>query len=327
VPPTPPCTTIVSTPRTTYYWQVRAVNPYGTTYANGGSTAFWTYGTGTQFIVNGDFSNDISGWQLFATPSVSYILWFVTGGVFEFYRYPPPAGTTNQAAIFQTTGFSLPQNAPLTATFHLGNGDNVRKRISVLLVDADFSDLSVCTFWIPPNTSLFTYSMTSRTTKPWNNASIYFYAASAGTNNGLFYLLDNVSLQTSSGPAAQETVCHDPYAPGPTGQPPGPNLLTNGDFGSGALAPGWGTFGPITTQVSNFELQFIRPSSALPSGVVLQATGQVITARAILRAGFSLGNSSTVRKRVTVILHDNNFTDLSACTSGSHRARGCPTTR
>ncbi|MGB9740128.1 choice-of-anchor Q domain-containing protein, partial [Chloroflexus sp.] len=32
-------------PDTTYYWQVRAVNGYGTTYANGSSTDFWSFTT------------------------------------------------------------------------------------------------------------------------------------------------------------------------------------------------------------------------------------------------------------------------------------------
>jgi uncharacterized protein YjiK len=31
---------------TTYYWQVRAVNEFGTTYANGADTAYWTFTTG-----------------------------------------------------------------------------------------------------------------------------------------------------------------------------------------------------------------------------------------------------------------------------------------
>ncbi len=34
-------------PNTTYYWQVRAVNSYGTTYANGSSTSYWSFKTGT----------------------------------------------------------------------------------------------------------------------------------------------------------------------------------------------------------------------------------------------------------------------------------------
>jgi hypothetical protein len=43
-------------------------------------------------------------------------------------------------------------------------------------------------------------------------------------------------------------------------------------------------------------------------------TAQVIPAGGILTATFDLGNSSPVLKRVTVILHDNDFSDLAACT-------------
>jgi hypothetical protein len=35
-------------PETTYYWQVRAINPVGTTYANGADTAFWSFTTAGQ---------------------------------------------------------------------------------------------------------------------------------------------------------------------------------------------------------------------------------------------------------------------------------------
>jgi hypothetical protein len=31
---------------TIYYWQVRAVNSFGTIYANGSDTAFWSFTTG-----------------------------------------------------------------------------------------------------------------------------------------------------------------------------------------------------------------------------------------------------------------------------------------
>jgi hypothetical protein len=32
-------------PATTYYWQVRAINSYGTTYANGDETNYWRFTT------------------------------------------------------------------------------------------------------------------------------------------------------------------------------------------------------------------------------------------------------------------------------------------
>ncbi len=40
-------------PDTTYYWQVRAVNAYGTSYANGRSTDFWSF---TTYHLPGDFN-------------------------------------------------------------------------------------------------------------------------------------------------------------------------------------------------------------------------------------------------------------------------------
>ena len=41
---------------TTYYWQVRAQNTGGTTYANGSSTAYWSFTTLTSIIPPGSFS-------------------------------------------------------------------------------------------------------------------------------------------------------------------------------------------------------------------------------------------------------------------------------
>lgn len=300
-------------PGTTYYWQVRASNGVGTTYADGSATAFWRFGTGAEFTSNGNFSGGSSGWLTYATPDMSYIHTSTSGGVLAFHRVAPPPGTRNQATVFQNTGAGLASNTAVAAQFDLGNTDSVRKRISVLILDADFSDLSVCTFWLPPNTPLTTYSMAMHTTRPWTNASIYFYAATAGSGGD--YLVDNVSVQLAGGGATpQWTACDDPFAPAASGGADGPSLLTNGDFGSGALTPGWITFGTITAQVTSGVLQFIKPTSAEPAGVVLQATGAALDANTVLTSAFQLGNSSGVRKRVTVILHDLDFSDLSACT-------------
>jgi hypothetical protein len=45
---------------TAYYWQVRASNPSGTTYADGGSTAFWSFTTTAVAVANDDFNNAIT---------------------------------------------------------------------------------------------------------------------------------------------------------------------------------------------------------------------------------------------------------------------------
>ena len=91
-------------------------------------------------------------------------------------------------------------------------------------------------------------------------------------------------------------------------------MLMNGDFGSGAVAPGWMLFGNINGGVTGGVLEFTKTTNASPTGVILQPTGQAVAANQLLTATFQIGNSSAVRKRVTVVLHDDDFSDLSACT-------------
>jgi hypothetical protein len=269
-------------------------------------------GLGANLVTNGNFGAGTANWNLFATPNITYVSSAVVDGVFEYTRVPPPPGTSNSATVFQNTGQALPAGTALIAQFALGNSSSVRKRISVLVLDHDFSDLSVCTFWLPANLPLSTYSMLTATTKAWANASIYFYAATAGADGGA-YRLDDVTLQVQAGGPVTSTLCVDPVAPASINNVGTASLLQNGDFSSGTLAP-WNVFGTITHQIAGGVFQFIRPNDTRPSGVVFQATAQAMTANSILTASFRLGNSSAVRKRVTVIVHDSDFSDLSACT-------------
>jgi len=285
--------------------------PRSGTIAIGGQAFVVSQAAGSaDLVANGSFDAGLAGWQTFATPDPTYIVTSVVGGVLEFYRQPPPPMTTNQATVFQQTGVPVPSGTALEARFDLGNSSAVRKRVSVLVLEFDFSDLFVCTFWLEPGAPLRTYRMRTHTTKAWTNAAIYFYAATAGANGGA-YRLDNVSLHLDQGAAAGRTDCVDPTSPAATPGLDGPSLLANGDFNMG-LAP-WGLFGQIVQQVVGGVFEFYRPPG-VPAGVVLQNTGQPMTPGQILTATFELGNSSGVRKRVTVLLHDNDFSDLMACT-------------
>ncbi len=263
-----------------------------------------------ELVRNGDFASGTSRWLQFATPDMSYIVSQVSGGAFEFYRVPPPPGPNNQAVVFQETTAQFLPFAALTASFELGNSSSVPKRISVLVHDADFGDLHVCTFWLAAKAPVQAYTMRTHTTKAWANATISFYAATAGSDGG-FYRVTNVSLQYTPGGPADRTECVDPTAPAPPGGPPSGNLLTNGDFEAG-LAP-WGLFGQIVAQLAGGVFEFYRPPGT-PAGVVLQSTGEAMTAGQILEVALDLGNSSAVRKRVTVIVHEYDFSDLMACT-------------
>jgi hypothetical protein len=269
-------------------------------------------GTSDSMIRNGTFDEGETFWKFFATPNLTYIVHSVVNGVLEYYRVPPPPGTGNQAVAFQETGVSLPELAPVRAQFDLANTSPVRKRISVLILNADFSDLSVCTFWLAPNAPMRTYVMRTHTTQAWTNAALYFYAASAGSNGGV-YQVDNVSMAYVPEQADDRTDCVDPTAPAPPGGASSVNFVGNGDFETGSLPP-WFVFGTITSQITAGVFEFVKPTSTSPSGVVAQPTGQAMAVGEILTATFQLGNSSGLRKRVTAILHDSDFSDLSACT-------------
>jgi Tol biopolymer transport system component len=262
-------------------------------------------------VRNGTFINALQNWQTFATPDPSFIVTQFTAGVLEFYRQPPPPGTANQAVVFQNTTSRFLSHSAIEARMDLGNSSSVRKRMTVLLHEADFSDLAVCTFWLPPSAPLRTYIMRSHTTQFWTNASISFFAATAGSNGG-FYQVDNVQLYAAPEQDDDRTDCVDPLAPAPPGGAAGPELVGNGSFDSATLLP-WTTFGQIVAQVAGGVFEFYRPAGT-PAGVVLQQTGTPMAANQILTANLYLGNSSSVRKRVTVLLHDASFNDLSACT-------------
>jgi hypothetical protein len=276
-------------------------------------------------IANGDFSAGMSCWYQFATPDPSYVVTQVTDSVMGFYRVPQPVGgRANQAVVFQWTNTALWELSPIHASFDLANTSDVRKRISVLIHENDFSDLRVCTFWLAPHSPLRTYRMRTHTSRVWFNTAISFYAASAGSLGG-FYEVDNVSMTYEPGGHADRTLCDDPTAPLPIDAPDSANMLWNGDFSAG-LAP-WATFHGLTHQLSNGVFEFIwAPSpppgqgvgptfpSFEPGPVVIQRTGMPLGAGQVLTARVDLGNSSSVRKRVSLLIHQWDFDDLSACT-------------
>jgi Tol biopolymer transport system component len=253
---------------------------------------------------NGDFAAGFNRWIGFALPEADDLIQDTTGGVLKFYR----ATGSTQAVVLQGTGGQLPAFAPITASFRLANSSAGRKRISVLIHDGDFSDLSVCTFFLDGFAPMQTYGLRTHTTQPWFDATISVYAA---TDDGTpSYQVDDVSLSFTPAASDTGTDCTDPTTP-VSGGSPGPNLLVNGDFSNGMQ--GWTTFGQIVGQVAAGVFEFYRPAGN-PAGVVLQPSGQAMTNDTTLTASFKLGNSSSVRRRVTVLLHDLDFSDLNACT-------------
>jgi hypothetical protein len=91
------------------------------------------------------------------------------------------------------------------------------------------------------------------------------------------------------------------------------NLIANGTFSGGTYAP-WIPTGNIQSQLSAAGVFEFFKLPGLPAGVVLQQTFQGMVDNQKLRATFQLGNSSSLRQRVTVLIHDFDFSDLHACT-------------
>ena len=264
----------------------------------------------TGLLQNGDFSAGVgedsfpAGWNRFSLPGPDDIMWDVATETLRFQR--PPG--SSQAVVFQQTHVQVPANATLQATFTMANSDPSRKRFSVLIHDLNFSDLHVCTFWLPGNAPARTFAVRTHTTRHWNNATISFYAATMGS--GGFYELDDVRLRVMPGLSPNATVCVDPQAHDVAGGFTS-NLLSNSGFDAG-LSP-WVTFGMIASQLTSGVFEFHKlPGS--PAGVVLQGSGQAVASKQALRLSLRLGNNSAVRQRVTVLVHKEDFMDLHACT-------------
>jgi hypothetical protein len=84
----------------------------------------------------------------------------------------------------------------------------VRKRVTAVLHDHDFGDLSVCTFLIAPGQAPLPYTLKTFTTKAWTNTTISFYTATVGPESWI--MLDDVALQRTPGTATLGTECVEP---------------------------------------------------------------------------------------------------------------------
>jgi subtilisin-like proprotein convertase family protein len=275
-----------------------------------GAISSWTLTISTQasfpnnLVTNGTFSNGIANWTPYGN-----IVWNLSANpesAFQFYR------TGASALVFQNTGAALPANGSVWAQVYVGNSSGVRKRVSILLHNANWSDSQFCGFWIPPNTPLRPYTIRTHTNQAWSNAAISIYAATADTNPWL--RVDNVRMESWPFANFNETLCIDPAPPQTTQFGTSGNLLTNPNFDTGGNPPpGWLNFGTITQQWVGGVVEF-RRYAGTPSGVFYQNTGTNLGANVQLEARFQLGNNSpTTRQRAVILLHRPDFTDSLAC--------------
>lgn len=161
----------------------------------------------TNFVANGDFALGLRYWTAFAQPNQSDITARTSGGVLEFRR----ALGSASAVMLQNTAAPLPSGAPLNATFLIGNSSSQRQRVTVLLHDNDFSDLQVCSFWLPPNSPPQPYGMETQTTEAWTQATVAIYASTPVDSGWL--RVDDVWVQHMPGFSFPNTICRDFNAP------------------------------------------------------------------------------------------------------------------
>jgi len=278
-------------------------------------------GTTTLLTSNGNFSLPLTGspngnWGTFGSPADG-IQFRVQNGVFEYFRQ----ANASQAVVLQNTNAPLANGAAIVARFDLSNSSNVRKRISVLMHDGDFSDLVFCTFWLEANTPIpATYRMRGKTGESWTAAHISFYASSA--DSAAYYRLDNVEMYRVDNLIVNETACLDPSTPPSPAGASTANLLGNGDF-SAPISPNaevnnnWSVFATpnssdIVYRIQSGVFEYFRTTAAT-SAVVFQPSGDLIAEDAIVEARFQLGNSSTFRKRVVILLRNSSFSDFQVC--------------
>ncbi len=98
-----------------------------------------------------------------------------------------------------------------------------------------------------------------------------------------------------------------------------PVALQNGNFSNGLAS--WSTFaspnqGDLVASVNMGVLSFYRAAEPAGPGyqaVILQPTGAAVAAHSPIAVQFDMGNSGPSRKRITVLLHDLDFSDLHVC--------------
>lgn len=250
-------------------------------------------------IRNGEFNDGMMYWNVFDA-----ITWQITSGVFEFYRNP----VGDSAVVFQDTGIPTNMDETLYVQLDLGNSSAVRKRVSVLVHNPDFSDLQICSFWLPPSAPMATYRMYMGTKRNWSSTVLSIYG---NPNDGIGWIrVDNVIMYNMPGPGLTETLCADPRVPTPPGGTDSANLVSNGTF-TGTLSP-WSTFGAIVTRLEANVAEMYR-SFGTPAGSLLQNTSASAPAGMPMEIRLDLGNSSSIRQRVTVLIHATNFSDLQVC--------------
>jgi hypothetical protein len=160
---------------------------------------------------NPSFSSPIGSangnWGVFGIPSNPP--YYMAGGVFYMYR----PSTLSSAVVLQNSNQPINQGVRWELTAQFANSSpTIPYRVTILVHAEDFSDLAVCTFYLPAGSTLNTYTMRGYTTLPWTTASteasVSIYMSSSASSGWVH--IDNVSLRRRPSMAIVGTECYPP---------------------------------------------------------------------------------------------------------------------
>jgi hypothetical protein len=167
---------------------------------------------GPNLLDNSDFSQPlnpntaVNAWSYFPPTSISAQ---IVSGVAQIYRTGTPRGN-----LFQQDPTVTNAGTTLEATMQIGNADSRRMRVVILIHKANFGDLGVCAFWLPPSTpTLQPYTMRIYTLIPWTDGTaISIYPDTLYTNPAptVGLRIDNVTLRQRPSKAIVGTECYPP---------------------------------------------------------------------------------------------------------------------
>ena len=168
----------------------------------------------------------------------------------------------------------------------------------------------------------FSTGVTATATCPWStSSSVPWVTITSGSGSGNGTVSYSVAPNPGVARSGALTIAGQTFTVSQAAAS-GSSLIQNGNFSSGTT--GWLTFGTpdssyMESNVTNGVFQFRRVPQPLgqpvSQAVIFQNTGVALSAGTAMTATFQLGNTSSARKYMKVLLvADGGFSDMAACT-------------
>lgn len=200
---------------TGYGWGLHNVSFYGYTESQGYT---WPYGRRLQaqhvappripayqnVVDNGAFGAVFNNWQTWGD-----LVYGIADGALSFRRLP--TDPNGYVSIFQDLSYSAGNNTPFELALQMGNAGSDPKEISIALTNGvDNQGIVTCSFTMPPNLPLSTYTLRGRNSATWGSIRMRVRLMTASTS----ILMDNVSVKYRPDINPSGTECVQPiYAP------------------------------------------------------------------------------------------------------------------